>query len=164
MPHATLIYRWLVLAAVLPAPAAYAQTLQFTGLGAPPRTLTASEIAQLPHQTQIAKDKEGKQHRYTGVPLPELLKLLGAPQGKAIHGPALTQVLYVTAADNYHTVFALPELDPAFTNQVVLLADQRDGQPLPRENGPYQLIVPQEKRPTRWVRQVTALQIVAVKP
>jgi hypothetical protein len=46
----------------------------------------------------------------------------------------------------------------------VLLADKRDGQPLPQANGPYQIIVPQEKRPTRWVRQVTALQIVEVKP
>jgi hypothetical protein len=103
MPHATPVYRWLTLAAaVLLAQSTTARTIQLTGLGTPARTLTAADIAKLPHQTQTAKDKEDKTHRYSGVPLPEFLKLLNAPQGKSIHGAALMQALYVTAADNYY--------------------------------------------------------------
>ena len=62
--------------------------------------------------------------------------------------------LLVEAADGYRVVFALPELDPAFTERVVLLADHRDGQPLTPAEGPLRLVVPDEKRQARWVRQV----------
>lgn len=139
-------------------------SLRVEGLVPTPRTLATADLAALKHITLKAKDKEGKQHTYAGVPLAEVLHLAGAPTGKDIHGKVLSQALLVSAADGYQAVFALPELDPAFTSQTILLADQRDGQPLPAGLGPYQIIVPQEKRPTRWVRQVTTLQVVQVKP
>ncbi|WP_019948128.1 molybdopterin-dependent oxidoreductase [Hymenobacter aerophilus] len=141
-----------------------AQNLTLAGPGAATRTLTAAEWAALPRVTQTAKDKTGKSHRYEGVPLPALLQLLQAPQGKALHGPALSQALLVTAADDYRVVVALPELDPTFNDQTVLLADRCDGKALPSESGPYQLIIPREKRPARWVKQVRELRVVEVKP
>lgn len=155
----------LYAAALLGNPAAHAQSgLQLTGLSAPARTLSPAEIARLPHRTQSAKDKAGKSHRYEGVAVADLLPLLGAPQGKAIHGDALAQVVVVLGADGYRVVFALPELDTTFSTQTVLLADRCDGQPLPAASGPYQVIVPSEKRPARWVRQVTGLRLMAVQP
>jgi hypothetical protein len=36
---------------------------------------------------------------------------------------------------------------------------KRDGKPLSDKDGPFQLVVPGEKRGARWVRQVTALKI-----
>jgi hypothetical protein len=66
----------------------------------------------------------------------------------------------VEAADKYQVVFALPELDSLFTDRVILLADTCDGKPLPEKNGPLQIIVPDEKRHARWVRQVKSLTIV----
>nr|GFD20443.1 hypothetical protein [Tanacetum cinerariifolium] len=77
---------------------------------------------------------------------------------KAIHGPVLAEAVLATAADGYQAVFALPEIDADFSPQTILLADQRDGQPLPAHDGPYQLVVPLEKKPTRWVRQLTGLK------
>ncbi|MFO0893059.1 MAG: molybdopterin-dependent oxidoreductase, partial [Isosphaeraceae bacterium] len=62
-------------------------------------------------------------------------------------------------ADGYRAVFALPELDPDFTDRPVLLADRRDGRPLPGKDGPLQVIVPSDKRHSRWVRQVVALRV-----
>ena len=38
---------------------------------------------------------------------------------------------------------------------------KRDGKPLSDKDGPFQLVVPGEKRGARWVRQVTALKIRA---
>jgi hypothetical protein len=145
--------------------AVHSQTaLRMEGQVTQPRSFTAAELTALPHIEQKAKDKEGKTHRYSGVALSEILKLAGAPQGKDIHGAVLSQALLVSAADGYKVVFALPELDAAFTAQTIILADRRDGQPLPAEQGPYQIIVPQEKRPTRWVRQVASLRVVTVQP
>jgi hypothetical protein len=67
--------------------------------------------------------------------------------------------LLVEAADGYRVVFAFPELDPAFTERVVLLADQRDGQPLATAEGPLRLVVPDEKRQARGVRQVASCTV-----
>lgn len=171
---------WLVLlgSAALPtqaqtrpaAPAAKAAppvtgttTLRIEGLVATPRTLTAAEVAALPHREQATTDKEGKPHVYRGVDLADVLALAGAPAGTGIHGAVLAQAVLATGADGYQAVFALPEIDPAFAPQIILLADQLDGQPLPAKNGPYQLIVPLEKRPARWVRQLTGLRVVKVQ-
>jgi hypothetical protein len=43
--------------------------------------------------------------------------------------------------------------------QTLLLADQRDGKPLSEKEGPLRLVVPDEKREGRWVRQVISLKV-----
>jgi hypothetical protein len=65
----------------------------------------------------------------------------------------------VGAADDYRVVLALPEIDPAFSDRLILLADRRDQQPLSSEEDPLRLIVPGGKRQARWVRQVTTVTI-----
>ena len=137
-------------------------TLRLDGLVATPRTLTAADLAALPPREQTTTDKDGKQHVYRGVALADVLHLAGAPAGKAIHGPVLAEAVLATAADGYQAVFALPEIDADFSPQTILLASSRDGQPLPPHDGPYQLVVPLEKKPARWVRQLTSLKVVKV--
>jgi DMSO/TMAO reductase YedYZ molybdopterin-dependent catalytic subunit len=124
-----------------------------------PFKLTAPEFAGLPRQTVRAKDHEGKEAEFQGVPLVELLKASGVKFGQDLRGPALATYLVVEAADGYRAVFALPELDPAFSDRVILLADRRDGKPLAGKEGPLRVIVPGEKRHSRWVRQVVALKL-----
>lgn len=161
----------LIALATLTPSAAYSQaiaqpaatTLRLDGLVATPRLLTATDIAALPHMEQTTTDKDGKKHVYRGVALREVLRLAGAPAGKAIHGEVLAEAVLATAADGYQAVFALPEIDADFAPQTILLAESRDGQPLPPHDGPYQLIVPLEKKPARWVRQVTGLKVVKVQ-
>jgi DMSO/TMAO reductase YedYZ molybdopterin-dependent catalytic subunit len=60
-------------------------------------------------------------------------------------------------------VFALPELDPEFATQTILLAYQVDGKPLPAGEGPFRVVVPQEKKPARWIREVTAIKVLFAK-
>ena len=79
--------------------------------------------------------------------------------GEAIRGKALANYVLAEAADGYCVVFALPEMDPAFTDLTFLLADRRDGQPLGEVDGKLRIVVPHEKRHARWVRQVVALSI-----
>jgi len=69
----------------------------------------------------------------------------------------------VDAADGYKVVIALPELDPEFTDRVILLADKANGHPLDTKDGPFRIVVPGEKRMARWVRQVTTLKVVPVQ-
>ncbi|HVF29189.1 MAG TPA: molybdopterin-dependent oxidoreductase, partial [Pyrinomonadaceae bacterium] len=96
---------------------------------------------------------------FEGLELVEVLKLAGVKFGEELRGKSLALFLVVDAADGYRAVFALPELDPAFTDRVILLADRRDGKPLAVTEGPLRIVVPDEKRHARWVRQVTALNV-----
>jgi hypothetical protein len=80
-----------------------------------------------------------------------------------MRGKRLTSCLLVEAADGYRVVIALPELDPAFTDKLAVLAFLRDGKPLGEKEGPCRIVIPDEKRMARWVRQVTTLKIVDVQ-
>lgn len=122
--------------------------------------LTAADIAKLPRRSVRAKDHDGKEAAYEGVELGEVLKLAGAPLGEELRGKNLALYLVVDAADGYRAVFALSELDRAFTEQrVILLADRRDGKALSGDEGRLRIVVPDEKRHGRWVRQVVSLTI-----
>ena len=63
------------------------------------------------------------------------------------------------ANDGYRAVFAWAELDSTFMDKDVYVVTKRDGNPLSEKDGPFQLVVPGEKRAARWVRQVTALRL-----
>jgi len=124
-----------------------------------PLKLTADNLAKLPRRTVRAKDHGGKESAFEGVELVEVLKLAGIKFGEELRGKSLALFLIVDAADGYRAVFALPELDHAYTERVILLADRCDGKPLASSEWPLRIIVPDEKRHARWVRQVTALSV-----
>ena len=96
-----------------------------------------------------------------GVAIRELLTKAGVPAGTALRGAALATSVVITGADGYRVAFGLAEFDPAFTDRIAILADRRDGKPLPENAVPFQLILTGEKRPTRWVRQVVSITLVA---
>ena len=115
--------------------------------------LTAASLSKLPRVTVKAKDHSGKESTFEGVSLVEVLKLAGVQFGESLRGKRLQEFLVVEATDGYKAVFALPEIDPAFTDRVIIQAD-RDGVRLTDKEGPWQVVVPGEKRQARWVRQV----------
>ena len=80
-----------------------------------------------------------------------------------MRGKRLASGLLVEAADGYRTVIALPEIDPDFTDKQIILAFSEDGKPLDAKAGPYRIVIPDEQRMARWVRQVTKLKIVDVQ-
>lgn len=124
--------------------------------------MAAAEIAALPHQ-QISVDDHGKTVRFEGVPVRLVLEKAGVTFGDTLRGKRLASCLLVEALDGYRVVIALPELDPGFTNRLILLADKADGYPLNSKEGPFRIIVPGERRMARWVRQVASLRVVQVE-
>jgi DMSO/TMAO reductase YedYZ molybdopterin-dependent catalytic subunit len=124
-----------------------------------PLQLTADDLAKLPRRSIRAKDHAGREAGYEGVEVGEILKLAGIKFGDDLRGKALALYLVAEATDHYRAVFALPELDHDYTDKVVLLADSREGKPLAANEGPLRLVVSDEKRQARWVRQVITLSI-----
>jgi hypothetical protein len=56
-------------------------------------------------------------------------------------------------------LYALAELDTAFTDGVILVAVRRNGEALGAEDGPLRIVVSWEKRQGRWCRQLIALRV-----
>lgn len=121
--------------------------------------LTQSDIEALPH-IKLTIAVSGTPTTFQGVALNAILERGGIVFGETLKGKRLASCLLVEAADGYRVVFALPELDPAFTDKQIVLAYLKDGKPLDDKEGPYRIVIPDEKRMARWVRQVTKLRIV----
>ncbi|HEY2025945.1 MAG TPA: hypothetical protein VGG78_02990 [Gemmatimonadaceae bacterium] len=97
--------------------------------------------------------------RFSGVALADLLTIVHAPVGDSLRGPALRTYVRIEGADGYAVLLTLAELDASFTDRIAILADRKDGAPLAAKDGPYQLIIPGDKRPARWVRQVVLISL-----
>ena len=124
--------------------------------------LARADIEALPH-VKVTAGSSSSLATFEGVPLRAVLEKAGVSFGESIRGKRLASCLLVEAADGYRVVFALPEIDPAFTDKQVIVAFSKDGKPLDAKEGPYRIVIPNEKRMARWVRQVTTMKIVDVQ-
>jgi DMSO/TMAO reductase YedYZ molybdopterin-dependent catalytic subunit len=150
---------FLLLLGVVFAISSHAQTLTISGEVTKPLTLQAADLKAMLHTTVTAKDRDGKEHSYAGIPLVDLLKQAGASVGGELRGENLAKYVIVKAADNYEVLFALPELDPEFATRTIILADSVDGAALASGTGPYRVVVPGEKKPARWIREVKSIEV-----
>jgi hypothetical protein len=100
---------------------------------------------------------------YSGVRLAEILGPLGAPLNKDLRGAAFNVCVLATGADGYQAVLTLAEIDRSFHPGEVLIADTLNGQPLAADAGPFRLVVSEDKRPARSVRNLVSIELRAVK-
>jgi DMSO/TMAO reductase YedYZ molybdopterin-dependent catalytic subunit len=129
---------------------------------APPVVMTTAELARLP-RTELHAVEHGRSGTFAGVPLATVLRQAGVPID-SVRGRRTAAVVIITAADGYRAAFSLAELAPDLGGRAVLVADRRDGEPLGATEGPLRLVVPDDKRPTRWVRQVVRIDVRQVSP
>ena len=139
-----------------------AQSLQVVDVEGHSTTITAAQVASAPHVMATVRDHDIPA-TFDGVPLATLLSTAGIQLGEKLRGARMTEVLLVEAADGYKAAFTLAEVDPAIAAGQIILADKRDGKPLDAKEGPLRIVAPGDKKPARWVRQVTVLRIVAIK-
>jgi hypothetical protein len=127
----------------------------------PHLVLSADSLDGLPRRSVTVSGEDGRSATYSGVDLGVLLAKHGAPSASTLRGSALADYVLVRATDGYRALFALPELDATFTDKIVLLADRRNGEPLPAAAGPFQVVVPDEKHHARWIHSVTEIDVLA---
>lgn len=145
------------------AVSATAQELRVSGLDGAERVFTAAELAALP-RARLELDQRGVTHVYEGPLLATLLAETGAPLGQDLRGPAFSLIVLVTCADGYRVVLALADVDPAFRDQTILLADRRDGAAMDAPEGPFRLVVEGDRRPARSARMVVSIEILRAAP
>ena len=137
--------------------------VKVTGEVVAPLEIKASDLAQFTQTEVTRKDKDGNNHIYTGVALSAILQKAGVTLGKDLRGKNLTKYMLVDASDGYQVTFALAELDKDFTDRNIILTNQMDGKPLPAADGPFRIIVQDEKKPARCIRQVTSIKVQSAK-
>ncbi|PTQ96907.1 molybdopterin-dependent oxidoreductase-like protein [Mucilaginibacter yixingensis] len=138
-------------------------SVKITGEVTTPLTITPDNIKTYEQTKVTRKDRDGKDHTYTGVLLSTLLQKAGVTMGKDLKGENLVKYVLASASDGYQVTFALAELDKEFTDRAIILATQIDGQPLAAADGPFRIIVQDEKKPARCMKQVTELHIAFAK-
>jgi DMSO/TMAO reductase YedYZ molybdopterin-dependent catalytic subunit len=141
-----------------------AATLTIVGTGGLRGVFTPESLREYPQQTVTIFDHHtNKQETYGGVPLIDLLAKLGVAHGKDLMGKALGQYVVATGSDGYRSVVALGEVDPEFHPGTVLIADTMDGKPLDEKAGPFRLVVTEDKRPARSVRNLVKVELRTVE-
>ena len=128
-----------------------------------PLTLKADDLARMPRETVAVPDQDGTKVNYEGVPLREILKRAGVPLGKDLRGKALASYVLAKAHDGYQVVFSLGELDDAFGNESIVVADKRDGKALFGYQGPFRLVCPNDKAGARSIRMLGTLEVVRLQ-
>lgn len=125
-------------------------------------TLSAEDLAKM-KRASVKTVSNGMETTHEGVWLHEILKLAGVPQGRELRGKALAGYVLAEAQDGYQVLFSLGELDPAFIDSEILLADTENGKPLFGAQGRFRLVVPKDKPGARSVRMLSRLEVVQVR-
>lgn len=138
-------------------------TLAVTGDVASPSHFSPDDLAKMPRQTVTVHEMDGATNRYEGVALRDILERAGAPLGKAFRGKAVSTYVLAKAGDGYEVVFTLGEIDPDFGNESIIVADRRNGEPLPANQGPFRIVCPNDKHGARSARMLESLEVVRLR-
>jgi hypothetical protein len=99
---------------------------------------------------------------YSGVRVSDILGPLGVPVGKDLRGEPLALGIVAAGADGYKVALSIAEIDPAFHPGEVIVADTLAGKPLPPDIGPFRLVVSEDKRPARAVRNLISIELKSI--
>ena len=125
-----------------------------------PQRLTLDAMKSMPHEKVKVHNHDGTESTYAGVPLRALLLMAGAPiDTDQLRGQQLRKYLVATGADGYRAVIALAEVDAEFAERGILICDARDGHALDAKEGPLRLMLPDDAKQARCVRQLVRLDI-----
>jgi hypothetical protein len=157
-------------------PAAVAQQMEHSAPSAPSTrltiktyegktlTVTPEELAALPHKSVSVFNAHSKTNETcSGVPLADLLSKAGVPLGEAVRGKLFMVGVVAAGTDGYGVLYSLAEVDPAIHTGDVIVADTVDGKKLDKD-GAFKMVSSEERRPARWVRNLTSISVVKVEP
>lgn len=128
-----------------------------------PQKMAIEDLKKMKLTEVKTTDRNGETHIYKGVELHTILDGVGVTMGSELRGKNLLKYLLLEAADGYKVIFTLAEIDQEYFDQIILLAFAVDGIPLSKEEGPFRLIVPNEKKTSRWIRQLNKIEVVAAQ-
>lgn len=128
--------------------------------GACRAALTGEFMQGLFQHEAMVVSKDGEQHTFRGPLLRNVVRA-ACPSVAEMDKRAMTaSAVKVTADDGYVAIIAGMEMDSTFQARPVILATDRDGSPIDGHYGPFQLIVPDDLRHSRNVRNVRSIEVI----
>lgn len=125
-------------------------------------TVTLAELAAMPQKTvKVHNEHTKKDEAYTGVALSDLLARSGFAVGQPTHRKMLHSYLVAEGTDKYWVLYSATEIEGSEHEADVLVATGVDGGPL-GEDGQLKLVASADKKPQRWVRNLSAIRLVTV--
>ena len=122
--------------------------------------VTLELLKGLTHHTTTITSHDGAEATYEGAWLKDVLKV-SCPSIAAIEKRTMVNTyVRIGATDGYTALVALTEADSSFRERPVILAWMKNGRPLDDHDGPFQLIVPDDRRHARDVRKVAVLEVI----
>jgi hypothetical protein len=121
-----------------------------------------AELQALPQKTATVHNAHtNKDETYTGVALSNLLAKYGASLDKPGQKRILHSYLRVEGTDHYFVLYSAAEIEGAIHHGDVIVATAMDGKGL-GEDGALKLVASEDRKPMRWVRNVTKITLVTV--
>jgi hypothetical protein len=122
-------------------------------------TLSVAELQAMPQKTVNVHNEHTKaDETYTGVLLGDLLAKYGLPVSQATHRKMLRSYLMAEGTDKYWVLYSVTEVEGSEHNSEVIVATSMNGKPL-GEDGQLKLVDSADKKPQRWVRNLTAITV-----
>ena len=126
-------------------------------------TFKLADLQAMPQRTLIVHNGHSNvDETYTGVGLDDLLAKLGYTADAAGQKRILHSYLKAEGTDHYFVLFSAAELEPTLHTTDSIVALTLDGKPL-TEDGQFKMIVQGEKKPARWVTNLSSLTLVTLE-
>jgi hypothetical protein len=139
-------------------------SLTVTGPDGKTQTYSTEDLRGMAHLTvKVHNAHSNADESYSGVPVSELAK---RAEPKLVTGDKpkikpLMMVLVFGGTDNYHVVLTMCDVDPSCRNGMAIVADQQDGKSITTD-GDFKLIVTEDKKPQRWVRNLSSITLKTI--
>jgi hypothetical protein len=139
-----------------PAPPSTSLTLTMDGKAT---TLSIADLQAMPQKNVSVHNEHTKaDESYSGVLLSDLLAKYGFPVSGATHRKMLRSYLVAEGTDKYWVLYSVTEIEGSEHNGDVIVATTMDGKPL-GDDGKLKLIDTEDKKPQRWVRNLSAITV-----
>ena len=136
-----------------------ALTLTINGVS---KQLSAADLVAMPQsRVTVHNGHSNRDEVYTGVAVQSLLSADGLPITKENQRTYLRSYRRAQGTDFYFVIYSAAEIAADLNISNVIVALQVDGHDLGRE-GMFKLVSTADRRPARWVRNLTSLTMVTV--
>jgi hypothetical protein len=143
-----------------PAPASTSLTLTVNGKAT---RFSVAELKAMPQKSlQVHNEHTKMDETYSGVALGDLLAKAGFTVDQTTHRTMLRSYLKAAGTDQYWVLYSVTEVEGSEHAGDVIVATAMDGKGLGAD-GELKLVSSEDKKPQRWVRNLTAIEMVAAQ-
>ena len=122
-------------------------------------TLSMADVQAMPQKTVAVHNEHTKtDETYAGVALSDLLAKSGFTVSPATHRKMLRSYIVAEGMDKYWVLYSTTEVEGSEHSGDVIVAISVGGKPL-GDDGQFKLISSEDKKPQRWVRNLTAITL-----